>query len=71
MKKACPAEPSRASALHPGRTPDDGRPARGRSLWLWVAAGFVFLGLLWAAMFVVARSAEIRSVPLTTSEAKP
>lgn len=40
-------------------------------LWPWVTAGFLFLALLWAAMFVVARSARIESVPLTTREAQP
>jgi len=35
----------------------------GRSLWLWVGAAFLFLGLLWAAMFVAARSITIEPVP--------
>ena len=34
------------------------------SLWLWVAAGFLFLGLLWTGMFIAARQADTRSVPL-------
>jgi hypothetical protein len=40
-------------------------PSRSRSLslWLWVAAGFLFLACLWTAMFVVARSAHIESIP--------
>lgn len=41
------------------------------SLWLWVAAGFLFLAVLWTAMFVVARSARIESVPLPAREANP
>lgn len=35
----------------------------GRSLWYWVAAGFLFLALLWTAMIFAARSADIRTVP--------
>jgi hypothetical protein len=38
----------------------------GRSLWLWVAAGFLFLALLWTAMFLAARHADTRTVPLET-----
>jgi hypothetical protein len=46
-------------------------PARpGRSLWLWVGAGFLFLGLLWTAMFLAARHADTRTVPLTTKGGK-
>ncbi len=41
------------------------------SLWLWVAAGFLFLGILWTGMFVAARMADTRTVPLATPEAKP
>jgi hypothetical protein len=44
---------------------------RGRSLWWWVAAGFLFLGMLWAAMFVVARQVNVQSVPLENKGAKP
>ncbi|MBL9215647.1 MAG: hypothetical protein JNG83_09245 [Opitutaceae bacterium] len=40
--------------------------ASARSLWWWVAAGFLFLGLLWAALFTAARSVRIDSVPLAT-----
>jgi hypothetical protein len=36
------------------------------SLWLWVAAGFLFLGLLWTAMFLASRQADTRTVPLAT-----
>ncbi len=42
-----------------------------RSLWLWVAAGFLLLGLIWSIMFTVARSAKIESVPLAASPGKP
>lgn len=38
----------------------------GRSLWLWVTAGFLFLALLWTAMFIAARQADTRVVPLAT-----
>lgn len=71
MKKACPADFSVRSDTTPGHAIRDRAASRGRSLWLWVAAGFLFLGLLWAAMFVVARTARIRSVPLATQEAGP
>ena len=42
---------------------DSSTPKSGRSLWFWVAAGFLFLGLLWTAMFMAARSITIESVP--------
>lgn len=42
-----------------------------RSLWLWVAAGFLFLALLWTAMFTAARSADTRTVPLATQGGRP
>lgn len=41
------------------------------SLWLWVAAGFLFLGVLWTGMFIASRMADTRTVPLATREAKP
>ncbi len=37
-----------------------------RSLWLSVAGGFLLLGVVWAVLFTVARSAHIESVPLQT-----
>ncbi|MBA3848974.1 MAG: hypothetical protein C0502_03135 [Opitutus sp.] len=43
--------------------------ASGRSLWLWVAASFLFLALLWTAMFLAARQADTRTVPLQTKGA--
>lgn len=43
--------------------------ASGRSLWLWVAGAFVFLALLWTAMFLAARHADTRTVPLQTKGA--
>jgi len=43
----------------------------GRSLWLWVAAGFLFLGLLWTAMFIAARQADTRPVPLAAEGGRP
>jgi hypothetical protein len=41
----------------------------GRSLWFWVAGGFLFLALLWTAMIFAARQADTRTVPLQTKEA--
>lgn len=41
------------------------------SLWLWVAAGFLFLALLWTALFIASRQIDARTVPLTPKEAKP
>ncbi len=41
------------------------------SLWLWVAAGFLFLGVLWTALFIASRKIDTRTVPLATQEAKP
>ncbi len=45
--------------------------ASARSLWLWVAAGFLFLGLLWTALFLASRQIDARTVPLANQEAKP
>lgn len=53
----------RESPADAGPTPAE-TTASGASLWLWVVGGFLFLGLLWAAMFVVAHRANIQSVPL-------
>lgn len=41
------------------------------SLWLWVAAGFLFLALLWTAMFKASRQADTRTVPLATQGGRP
>lgn len=41
------------------------------SLWLWVAAGFLFLSVLWTGLFVASRKIDTRTVPLATKEAKP
>jgi hypothetical protein len=38
--------------------------ASDRSLWLWVSAGFLLLGMLWAILFMVAHSAQVKSVPI-------
>jgi hypothetical protein len=46
-------------------------PKAGRSLWLWVGAGFLFLALLWAALITASRQIDTREVPLATKEAKP
>lgn len=43
----------------------------GRTLWLWVGAGFLFLAILWAAIFTAARQADTRTVPLATKGARP
>ncbi len=45
--------------------------ASSRSLWLWVAAGFLLLVLAWSVLFTVAREAKVESVPLAPREAKP
>ena len=42
----------------------------GRSLWLWVAGGFLLLALAWGAMFTVARATKVESVPLVTKETR-
>ena len=44
---------------------------KGGSLWLWVAGAFLFLGLLWTALFLATRSAKIESVPLAPKGARP
>lgn len=64
--------PEDAARCHPsGDTPPRAPKPAGRTLWWWVAGGFLFLAVLWTAMFMVARSARIESVPLPTQEAKP
>lgn len=42
-----------------------------RSLWLWVAAGFLFLAVLWTGMIIASRQIDSRTVPLATKEARP
>ncbi len=44
---------------------------RSLSLWLWVAAGFLFLGVLWTGMFIASRQADTRTVPLATQGGRP
>lgn len=51
--------------------PDPGARRRGRSLWAWVAAAFLFLAVLWTAMFMVARQARIETVPLAQEGPRP
>lgn len=43
----------------------------GYTLWLWVAGGFLFLGLLWTGMFMATRQADTRTVPLATQGGRP
>jgi hypothetical protein len=43
----------------------------GYTLWLWVAAGFLFMGLLWTGMVIATRHADTRTVPLAGKEARP
>lgn len=40
-------------------------------LMVWVAAGFLFVALLWTAMFTAARQADTRTVPLSTQGGRP
>jgi len=35
-----------------------------RSLWLWVAAGFLALVVAWGVLFLAARFTQVESVPL-------
>lgn len=66
--------PGVGAPLAGARGAPDGRrqatPLRS-SLWLWVAGAFLFLGLLWTALFLAARSANIESVPLAPKGARP
>jgi hypothetical protein len=52
----------------PARAQQDCAPTKntGYSLWLWVGAGFLFVAILWTAMFTAARQADTRTVPLAT-----
>ncbi len=40
-------------------------------LFVWVAAGFLFLALLWTGMFIASRQADTRTVPLATQGGRP
>jgi hypothetical protein len=40
-------------------------------LWLWVGTGFLALALAWTAIFLAARQADVRTVPLATKGARP
>jgi len=42
-----------------------------RLLWLWVGAGFLALALAWTAIFIAARQADVRTVPLATKGGRP
>ena len=65
MTKASNAEPRPLSDQSACQPIVDIRETRAdRALWLWVAAGFLFLAILWSAMFTAARSADTRTVPL-------
>ncbi len=62
-----PAGTARAASPPPPLRLDRAPPGQSsRQLWLWVAAGFLFLALGWTALFTVARAAKIQSVPLAT-----
>ena len=70
MTKASNAERRRTQSL--GSLLDyQGSGGGARSLWLWVAAGFLFLAILWTAMFTAARSADTRTVPLAAKGGRP
>jgi hypothetical protein len=38
---------------------------------LWVAAGFLFLAVLWTSMFIAAGSVDSRTVPLESKGGRP
>ncbi|MDQ5980671.1 MAG: hypothetical protein QG602_3648 [Verrucomicrobiota bacterium] len=80
MKKASSAETVSSSASSVGATvvapgaksrASTPPPSGSLSLWLWVAAGFLFLAGLWTALFLASRRIDTRTVPLATQEAKP
>ncbi|NBR08179.1 MAG: hypothetical protein EBT98_00835 [Opitutaceae bacterium] len=58
MKNIVSAESGAAAPSRPLSPPSD------RSLWLWVSTGFLLLGLLWAILFMVAHSVQVKSVPI-------
>ena len=71
MRKASNANPF----LPPISAESATKPAPNKqgslSLWLWVAAGYIFLSILWTVMFQVAATANVQSVPLATQGTKP
>ena len=72
MTKASNADPVTPTSRDACQPIVDKRTWRsGFTLWLWVAAGFLFLAILWAAMFTAARSADTRTVPLATQGGRP
>ena len=70
MKEASSADSGQVQSVVRPLT-DRNQPRGGASLWLWVAGGFLFLGLLWTGMFMASRRADTRSVPLTTQGGRP
>jgi len=72
MTKASSAEPVSQVAQDACQPIVDNRAGRsGFTLWLWVAAGFLFLAILWTAIFIAARQADTRTVPLATKGGRP
>lgn len=58
-----------SAIITPERSPEVRNVMRyqSRSLWLWVAAGFLLLAAVWAVMFTAAHRAQVQSVPLAGS----
>ena len=52
-------------------TPESQAARAGWTLWLWVAAGFLFLSLLWTGMFIASRHADTRTVPVPNHGGRP
>lgn len=85
MKRVSSAEPAPSAPCRVGACADlensrtrspqaatlQGKSGASLGLWLWVAAGFLFLALLWTALFIASRQIDARTVPLATKEAKP
>lgn len=71
MRKASNANPPSPSLASPSATNSSPSKKGSLSLWLWVAAGYIFLCVLWTIMFKAAGTANVQSVPLVTKGAKP
>jgi hypothetical protein len=71
MSKARGAESSPPSAPAARQPMVDMRNSGGGGLWLWVGAGFLFVAILWTAMFTAVRHVDTRTVPLAPPGGRP
>ena len=73
MKRASGAElrPEGRAWPSPGPAAPAGTPRRALGLWLFVAAGFVLLAVVYGIALRLSRAAPIREVPVATQGGRP